>query len=160
MICPKCGVLLPDNVIKCGNCGFMFASGGYDQTRIEISSEETKIIEEIPTAVTSIFQEVEEKPIYGWLVIIDGPNKWREFRIPDEEKQYLIGKEESCTIRLEGKGIEKFHASLRIRDNKLYITDLDTESGTFVNDNPAVKTEVKDGDTIRIGNVILKFRKF
>lgn len=160
MICPKCGVLLPDNITKCGNCGFMFTSGGYDQTQIEIISEKTKIIEEIPTQVTTIFQEIEEKPIYGWLVIIDGPNKWKEYRIPDEEKQYLIGKDESCTIRLEGKGIEKFHASLRIRENKLYITDLDTESGTFVNDNLAVKTEVKDGDTIKIGNVVLKFRKF
>ena len=162
MICPKCGVLLPDNITKCGNCGFVFVGGDApDKTVVgkPSSSGETEVAQKSPTE-TMIFQAEDEKPIYGWLVITDGPNKWKEFRIPDEAGQFLIGKDEGCAIRLDAKGIERFHASLRIKEGKLYITDLDTEMGTYVDDEPVTKVEVQDGAVIKIGDVTLKFRKF
>jgi len=162
MICPKCGVLLPDNVMKCGNCGFAFVNGNASsKTVLEESppSAETEIVQEYAEE-TLIFHEGEKKPVYGWLVIIDGPNKWKEFRIPNEPGQFLIGSDEGCAIRLDAEGIERFHASLRIRDGKLYIVDLDTETGTYIKDNPIEKSIVEDGAIIRVGDVTLKFRKF
>ena len=52
------------------------------------------------------------------------------------------------------------HASLRYKDQKFTITDLDSTNGTYLNDrtDPIAREELKDGDTIRIGDVTLKFK--
>ncbi len=155
MICPKCGVLLPDNVSKCGNCGFSISNKEIDKTVVAPDASPVKAVNE-----TVVFMCEEEKPIYGWLVIIEGPNQWKEFRIPDEPGQHLIGTDETCAFRLMGEGIERFHASLRLREGKLFITDLDTEEGTYLNNKQIAKAEVQDGDRIKIGSIQLKFRKF
>ncbi len=168
MICPKCGFLLPDGIDKCTHCGATLeeAPTPKDYTVIKntvleepISLGETRIEES--TIGETILVPFEEKPIYGWLVIIEGLDQWREFRVPDEEGQFLIGRNfEGCAIKLRDKGVEKFHASLRVRDGRLFLTDLDTESGTYLNDKEIAREEVKDGDIIRVGEAVLKFRKF
>ena len=168
MICPKCGVLLPDNVTACGHCGQGFSdpeTGASDNTTKTIPFAEeadTIAFEATQLSPTDRFQMTSEpKPIFGWLVVIEGEDLWREFLITQENRQYLIGKgPEHCAFRLRGDGIENMHASLRLRDEKLFITDLDTEGGTYLNDEPVTREEVNDGDRIRIGDVILKFRKF
>ena len=53
------------------------------------------------------------------------------------------------------------HASLRYKDQKFTITDLDSTNGTYLNDrpDPIAREELKDNDTIRIGEVVLKFKR-
>ena len=51
------------------------------------------------------------------------------------------------------------HASFRLKEGRLSITDLDTLGGTLVNDTPITKTDLQDGDLIKVGGNVLKFRK-
>ncbi len=167
MICPNCGVLLPDNTKVCGKCGHKFADiQDFGKTIVETESggevdlEKTVVETNEDLKQTEVIIYPDEKPIFGWLVIIEGPQQWKEFRIPDEEAQYFIGKDPSCTIQLKDPSVEKFHASIRIKSNKIYITDLDTNEGTFLNEKRILREEIKDGDIIKIGSIKIKFKKF
>lgn len=165
MICPNCGVLLPDDVDKCGKCGFELSNQDLGKTIVEgetggQANFATTVVEEPTPQKTLFYVPPEEKPLFGWLVIVEGENQWREFRLPAEERQFLVGQDESCFIRLEDPNIERFHASLRIKDGKLFITDLDTDGKTLLDGKPVIKEEVPDGALLQVGNTKLKFRKF
>lgn len=154
MICPHCGVLLPEGVKVCGNCGHPLPERDLGKTVVE---SPPTVVESEP-GKTKVVPSPEEQPIFGWLVVVEGRERWREFRIPEEERQFLIGSGEECDFHLPE--VEKLHASLRIREGKLFVTDLDTESGTFLNGEPVVREEVKHGDELKLGPVRLKFVRF
>ena len=59
---------------------------------------------------------------------------------------------------VEGK-LEELHASIRIKDREVYITDLDTVAGTLVNGKEITRSDLQDGDEITIGETTLKFKK-
>ena len=63
-------------------------------------------------------------------------------------------------IVLDDGAISGKHASLRYKDQKFTITDLDSTNGTFLNDrpDPIAREELKDNDILRIGEVTLKFK--
>ncbi len=48
--------------------------------------------------------------------------------------------------------------SIRKKDDKFFLTDLDTDTGTKVNGQAVERTELEDGDTIGIGETIIKFK--
>ncbi len=168
MICPNCGVLLPDDIEVCGKCGFRFSEAQeFGKTMVEgeitgsSSLEKTIVVEEKEELKqTVLFLTSEDKPPFGWLVIIEGPEQWREIRLPDEEGQYLIGRDETCAIKLADPAVERFHASLRLKGGRLFITDLDTDGRTLLNDEPVIREEIPDGAVIQVGKTKFKFRKF
>ena len=63
---------------------------------------------------------------------------------------------------LRDSGVSGKHASLRYKDQKFFLTDLDSTNGTYLNDgpNPIAREELKDNDVVRIGEVSLKFECF
>lgn len=170
MICPSCGCLVPDDDFRCRNCGKEIGS------RIDRIDTQTKLgethVEELitPTRIYSgkdasrtllYSPDLEKrKPILGWLVAIEGKDQWKEFRLYKEETQLLIGTSEECMICLEDERLEARHASLRVKDEKLFLTDLDSSSGTYVNGEGITKVEIKDSDDIKLGETVLRFRRF
>ena len=63
---------------------------------------------------------------------------------------------------LRDTAISGKHASLRYKDQKFFLTDLDSSNGTYLNDSPSsiAREELKDNDVVRIGEVSLKFKCF
>jgi hypothetical protein len=109
---------------------------------------------------TKIFgQPAKPKAFLGWLVVIAGNQQWQQFVIPLEEKRNTIGAGEDADFRLNEEGCELIHASLRVREGKLFVTDLDTTAGTFVHDQPISRAELQDGDEIRIASAVLRYRR-
>ncbi|GEM_PF-1299701 len=176
MTCKSCGAEIPEGCRFCGSCGAPVeavsgdtrASGAGAMGATVLSGEgltadslgATRIFEAKDLGKTVIFKPQEKKkPIYGWLVVIDGPGAWEEFRICDEECQLFLGKGEGCQIKLPDESLEKMHASVRLKEGTLSVTDLDTSSGTFVNDTPVTRTELQDGDTVKVGESTMRFRK-
>lgn len=123
-------------------------------------------LEERPAAgvsrfgTTMIIQEREEEPtaLLGWLVVVDGEQKWRDFKIT--KKKTTIGRSHECDLVLEQNQVSGKHASLRLLDDGLYLTDLDSSNGTFVNGEEVVNQRLLDNELIRIGEVTLKFKAF
>jgi hypothetical protein len=110
------------------------------------------------TRRTILVSDKRKSPVVGWFVALTGEQKGEDFRI--REGPNTIGSEPDADIVVRDAAIAGKHASLRYKDQKFTITDLDSSNGTFLNDrpDPIAREELKDNDIIRIGEVALKFK--
>src|ERR1700722_17004728 len=110
------------------------------------------------TRRTVFVSDKRKSPVVGWFVALTGQQKGEDFRI--REGPNTIGSEPDADIVLHDSAIAGKHASLRYKDQKFTITDLDSTNGTFLNDrpDPIAREELKDNDIIRMGEVTLKFK--
>jgi pSer/pThr/pTyr-binding forkhead associated (FHA) protein len=72
----------------------------------------------------------------------------------------VLGTGPDCEIVVDDATVSAKHASLRRKDGKFWLTDLDSTNGTFVNDGTEAiaREEIKDNDTIKLGKLALKFK--
>ncbi len=69
-----------------------------------------------------------------------------------------IGNDPECTIHIDSLALEAKHARIDTQDDTSVIVDLDSEGGTFVNNERITKHMLKDGDVIRVGKHTLNFK--
>ena len=90
------------------------------------------------------------------LNVIQGPDKGRQYELPDHEPQ-LIGRS-SEALPLSDNAVSRRHAELTPDDGAWYIRDLQSQNGTYVN---GVKIEgrmrLRPGDQIRTGQSLFVF---
>ncbi len=100
------------------------------------------------------------RPWWDGLWRLTGEQKGEDFRIRDG--QNVIGSAPDADIVLRDTAVSGKHASLRYKDQKFFLTDLDSSNGTYLNDSPSsiAREELKDNDVVRIGEVSLKFKCF
>ncbi len=58
-------------------------------------------------------------------------------------------------------GLSRRHARLTLRDGQSWIEDLNSVNWTYLNNqrlSPERSTQMKDGDLLRLGNVVLMYR--
>jgi adenylate cyclase len=55
--------------------------------------------------------------------------------------------------------MSRHHTEIMADESKFILTDLGSTNGTFVNGKRVAEAELKDGDTIEIGKVALRFRR-
>ena len=164
MICPYCGATLPDGSKTCRDCGKPLRPAGAAKTEIVAEnlsdSEKTSVFPEKELGKTQVFSEGLEPvgAFLGWLVITEGPDQWKEFHIPAEIDQTLVGCGEASDIRLNDETLSRIHISIRKKGDDFYLTDLDTESGTKVNGTPVERVKLQDGDRIQIGKTTIAFK--
>ena len=73
----------------------------------------------------------------------------------------IIGYDGANFIVLDETGVSSLHMRLSYIDDKLFAEDLQSLNGTYLNRNLLTeKTEIKNGDSILIGLVLLRFEKF
>ena len=93
------------------------------------------------------------------LVIIHGKALGKQFLLTYQD--ILIGRQIHCDIYINHETVSRSHARvLRDEGGRFTITDLGSKNGTRVNDQELSSGEpfpLRDGDFLRIGNVILKF---
>ncbi len=75
---------------------------------------------------------------------------------------FVIGRGEDADIKILASGISRSHISVSIKEGSLWIEDLGSANGTFLNDkrlNPKMPVPYNKGDAIRLGlnNDILTF---
>jgi hypothetical protein len=102
-----------------------------------------------------------EKPkgaVVGWFVAMNGNQMGQDFRVL--EGQQVLGSAADCDIILDEPSVTSHHASLRHKDGKFVLTDLDSTNGTFINEGTTTiaREEIKDNDLIRLGKLSLKFK--
>jgi pSer/pThr/pTyr-binding forkhead associated (FHA) protein len=70
-----------------------------------------------------------------------------------------IGRDPAQTIALQDGGVSSLHAQITVHDGVLFLRDLGSRNGTYVNGAlVTVPHLLKDGDRIHVGNVDLVFR--
>lgn len=78
--------------------------------------------------------------------------------IPINNQGFYIGRLDTSDLILSSSAVSRKHAELIIHKDDLYIRDLNSKNGTFINGkNQIEKTMVHNGDILRIGNSEFKF---
>ncbi len=92
-------------------------------------------------------------PLDAVLVLADG----RKVRL--EPGTNVIGRLPDCTVPLSDPQASRRHAELRRDAGGVTLVDLGSTNGTLVNGVRVHDQELRDGDTIRIGNTTLRFEE-
>lgn len=95
-------------------------------------------------------------PVKPCLLLYSGPDAGRRFDL--EPGPQYIGRAIDAQVRVEAAGVSRQHAQLLIGTGLALISDMGSANGTWVNDQRvAVPTALKDGDLVRLSNVVLRF---
>jgi len=91
------------------------------------------------------------------LVVVKGRPEGMVIPIP--MPQFLIGRDPRCNLRPGSESISKLHCAILQRAGGVYVRDLKSTNGTFLNnDRVHEEVKVKDGDLLRVGPLVLAFR--
>ncbi|HET6612687.1 MAG TPA: GGDEF domain-containing protein [Kofleriaceae bacterium] len=99
-----------------------------------------------------------EKPSrdLAYLIVLSGTGVGEMFKISDDE--VILGRGSDCDVSLRDDGISREHCKIVRHRNALFVCDLDSRNGTFLNGHPVAKEQLHDGDKIQMGRTtILKF---
>lgn len=90
--------------------------------------------------------------------IVDPPeHRGHTFDVGDE---MTIGRAEGCAIALDDKTASQLHARLFRRDGRLFVEDLGSTNGTYLNAKPvSAAVALRRGDKLTIGRTVLEVTK-
>lgn len=77
--------------------------------------------------------------------VSDAPNKWV---VPINASPFTIGRTDDCDLTLRSKWISRHHAQIHLSGSLLWIRDLDSTNGTFLNQKKITEAELLEVDDI------------
>jgi hypothetical protein len=86
------------------------------------------------------------------LHVLNGPEMGQVFELKDAPT--YVGRSEDNDIQIENKTVSRRHLRIVRRENKFFVTDLQSENGTFIGGNlipPGLEVEVEEGRSITMG---------
>jgi FHA domain len=90
------------------------------------------------------------------LVVIE-PEAFRGRQIELASDYLTVGREPTCDVRLDDPHVSRTHAALERRGGAVYVQDLGSSGGTFVNGIPAMSAELRQGDVVEFATVRARF---
>ncbi len=149
--CPECGFVNQEAANYCQKCGtFIGARDGSDEpTTTTYKVGETGEIEAI-----DIDAAVEEAG--AALVIRSGGGRAGE-AFPMSEDRMAIGRSPEAAVFLDDVTVSRNHALLVTRPDGVYVDDLGSLNGTYVNRSRIESQKLEDGDEIQVGKYKLSF---
>jgi two-component system NtrC family sensor kinase len=88
------------------------------------------------------------------IVILEEGKKVGE--VEATEGFYVLGRHDSCDITLEDKTISRKHARLEIKGDEIFVEDLGSRNGTYVNGQKVVRRQISADDTIVVGKFSIR----
>jgi pSer/pThr/pTyr-binding forkhead associated (FHA) protein len=90
--------------------------------------------------------------------VLNGNFIGKKFFIADDVEETVIGRDETCECQVEEYAISRRHARIFRHEGALFIQDLNSKNGTFVNNHKVAQSELHDGDRIALATIVLIFR--
>jgi diguanylate cyclase (GGDEF)-like protein len=89
------------------------------------------------------------------LVVLQGQRLGQRIDIGDAP--LVIGRAPECEFQILERSVSRQHSKIWREPSGYRVKDLDSTNKTFLNDQPIIEAELKDGDHITIGSCVLKF---
>jgi pSer/pThr/pTyr-binding forkhead associated (FHA) protein len=90
------------------------------------------------------------------LTLVEGPGAPQSFVL--EHRVTMVGRGVGNDIVLDGPKVSKRHVLLTIRsDDTLFLEDLNSRNGVFVDDRRVAETPLRSGSTLRVGECRLRY---
>lgn len=148
-------ILRPGDKIQIEDFEFTFqmidsqnVSDPYDVTDTDIL--EVKMIKKILKAI-----DKETAPSFE---ILKGSQKGDRRVLEDKTQTLIIGRDADCDWMIDDDTISRHHAKLTKKWDVITLRDLKSKNGTYVNKKQIRERQLRDGDTILVGMVPLRFR--
>lgn len=92
----------------------------------------------------------------AYLIVLSGSEVGKMFKLDDGET--VVGRSHRADIRLDDDSISRMHIKVDLSGTHVSIEDLGSSNGTLVNGDRITRSQLRDGDKIRLGDTtILKF---
>jgi len=76
----------------------------------------------------------------------------RDWMVAIEPIPFVIGRDDDCALKLNAKWISRHHAQIHKSSDHLWVRDLGSTNGTFINNKRLVNAELlEDGDSLHFG---------
>jgi pSer/pThr/pTyr-binding forkhead associated (FHA) protein len=69
-----------------------------------------------------------------------------------------LGRGEKCKLALDDEELSRLHATINFRAGCFELRDVGSANGTYLNGAPIIEAEIKDGDTLEMGRLIIGAR--
>ena len=100
-------------------------------------------------------QDTSKKPGNWVLRFISGKYQGGEYQVAPD-KQVIVGRSSDLDMVLVEDMVSRRHAKIALQGEAVWIEDLGSTNGTFVNGEKIKKAKLKEGDRLLIGTSILK----
>lgn len=157
VICPNCHASVQPDSLFCDNCG--------NRLRDELPPPIEALV--VSYADVAADGETNHRPV-PHLFVLPGGNA---LDLPQDQDSYVIGRVDPASgsypdvdlVPFGGEegGVSRRHAQITRDDDKFFIEDLNSVNYTFVNKQKiavGVAHSLRDGDEIRLGRVLLRFK--
>jgi hypothetical protein len=161
--CPVCQAEHPENTLFCDECG-SYLQGGNQKETDPLAAAEVTWMEREETSEVPEEEEV-ASPVSLKLSI---PDSGRDVELP-LTKEVNIGRLDPASasfpdidLTSDGgleKGVSRRHAKITRRGSEVFIEDLGSINGTFLNRKkltPYLPQVLKSGDELQLGKLILR----
>jgi FHA domain len=90
-------------------------------------------------------------------LVVLAPDSYRGHRIELPQEFMVVGREPTCDVRINDPHVSRTHAALHRNGNSVYVQDLGSFGGTFVNGAAAATRELHEGDVVAFATVKARF---
>lgn len=144
MRCPKCGFDNQATASECTGCGHSFKNEDATMAFTPADTEDQEAIQITP--------EPTEAPM---LIIAKGASTGETFSI--ETSQLTLGRDPSSDIFLNDVTVSRNHAKITREGHQVWLMDVGSLNGTYVNNKRVDRAALHFGDEIQIGKFKLIF---
>ena len=148
MHCPECGYVNTEGANYCQKCGGFLATTGANDTTVGFQVGETGELRAVDPAAAPTEA--------GMLVIRSGGGRAGE-GFPISGERMTIGRSPDAEVFLDDVTVSRNHALLVRRRDGLYIDDLGSLNGTYVNRSRIESHKLVDGDELQVGKYKLTY---
>jgi hypothetical protein len=149
--CPECGFVNAEGANYCQKCGaYLSRPDGHDEP-----TTMTYVVDEGGEMRPVDIDEVVEEHGAALVIRSGGGRAGESFTLNDE--RVSIGRTPDAGVFLDDVTVSRNHALLVRRNDGLYIDDLGSLNGTYVNRRRIESHKLDDGDEIQIGKYKLSY---
>ncbi len=94
----------------------------------------------------------------AWIEFTDAEGRVRKVEVPRTQSGVVLGRSTSCHVVLKSPSVGRNHGKVLFQGGTYLYRDLGSVNGSFLNgERVQADTPLKDGDSVRLGEVVVRF---